>query len=296
MPASPAITSSPATAPPSLSPSSSAAAGALVRAAALCCAFPFDVMKSMVQAQAPQYTSLLHMPRMLRDLRFSVYNGFPAPLMHTIVNGSIMFGTQAAASERLSLVMGLDQGPNWFISGCISGALGGAVAAVPEQVKITMAVNRRHSSSLHALRELLAAKGARGIACGLLVTIMRNASFDATYFTVNNGAKVRCASADLPPLQRAAALSAVSCAAGMLAGTINYPLDVIKTNLQAALLNSPRDAPPSLLATARRLRLQAGGGYAVFYRGLLPRLAHFGVTWACVGLGFAVAERVVRNA
>lgn len=253
-------------------------------------------MKSMVQAKSTQYTSLLQMPRMLRDLRFSVYNGFPAPLMHTIVNGSIMFGTQAAASQYLSLAMGLHHEPNWFISGCLSGALGGAVATLPEQVKITMAVNRRHSSSLHALRELTATKGAWGLACGLLVTIMRNASFDATYFTVNNSAKARASNADLPPLQRAAALSAFSCIAGMLAGTINYPLDVIKTNLQAALLNSPRDAPPSLLATARRLRLEAGGSYSVFYRGLLPRLAHFGVTWACVGLGFAVAERVVRGA
>jgi hypothetical protein len=250
----------------------------------------------MVQAQSPQYTSLLHMPRMLLDMRFSVYNGFPAPLLHTVVNGSIMFGTQAAASQHLSLVMGLQDAPNWFISGCLSGALGGAVATLPEQVKITMAVNRQHSSSLHALRELIATKGARGLACGLLVTVMRNASFDATYFTVNNSAKARASSADLPPIQRAAALSAISCVAGMIAGTANYPLDVIKTNLQAALLASPRDTPPSLFATAHRLRREAGGSYAVFYRGLLPRLAHFGVTWACVGLGFAVAERVVRSA
>jgi hypothetical protein len=244
-----------------------------------------------------QYTSLLQMPHMLRDLRFKVYNGFPAPLLHTFVNGSIMFGTQAAASEHLASVTGLQHGLNWFISGCCSGALGGAVATLPEQVKITMAVNRQHASSLLALRALLAAKGSRGLFCGLFVTILRNATFDATYFTVNNTAKAHAArcSPPLPSLQYAALLSAFSCGAGMLAGTINYPHDVIKTNLQAALLNSPRDAPPSLLATARRLKLEGGGGYAVFYRGLMPRLAHFGVTWACVGLGFAVAERFVRK-
>jgi hypothetical protein len=251
-------------------------------------------MKSMVQARSSNYTSLLQMPLMLRDMKFKVYNGFPAPLLHTFVNGSIMFGSQAAASQHLSLVAGLHEAPNWFISGCLSGALGGAVATVPEQVKITMAVNRQHASSLQALRELLAIKGARGMMCGLLATVLRNATFDATYFTVNNSAKTWNASrSPLPPLQHAASLSLISCLAGMLAGTINYPLDVIKTNLQAALLTSPRDAPPSLLATARRLKLQGGGGYAVFYRGLVPRLAHFGVTWACVGLGFAVAERFI---
>lgn len=292
----PPATSPPSTAPPSLSPSSSALAGALIRSAALCCAFPFDVMKLMVQARSPHYQSLLHMPLMLRNMGFKVYNGFPAPLLHTFVNGSIMFGTQAAASQQLSLAMGLHQGPNWFISGCLSGALGGAVATLPEQVKITMAVNRQHSSSLQALLHLYSATGARGLTCGLLVTVMRNASFDATYFTVNNSAKAWATRRNPPlsPLQHAAALSAISCFAGMLAGTINYPLDVIKTNLQAALLNSSRGAPPSLLATARRLR-QEGGGLRIFYRGLLPRLAHFGVTWACVGLGFAAAEHIARN-
>jgi hypothetical protein len=236
---------------------------------------------------------------MLRELRFKVYNGFPAPLLHTFVNGSIMFGVQAAASQHLRLITGQHDAFNWFISGCVSGALGGAVATLPEQVKITMAVNRQHSSSLQALRELHAIKGARGLFSGLLVTVLRNGTFDATYFTVNNSAKAwsasRNATSPLPPLQQAACLSAFSCFAGMLAGTLNYPLDVIKTNLQAALLNSPRHVPPSLIATARRMWLEGGRGHAVFYRGLMPRLAHFGVTWACVGLGFAGVERFLRD-
>jgi hypothetical protein len=235
---------------------------------------------------------------MLRNMGFSVYNGFPAPLFHTLVNGSIMFGTQAAVSRYLSLSLGLTDVPNWFLSGCCSGALGGAVATLPEQIKITMAVNRQHSSSLLALRELYVAKRFRGIYCGLVVTMLRNSSFDATYFTVNNCAKAQaaCCNPPLSPVQHTAVLSAASCIAGMLAGTINYPLDVIKTNLQAALLKSPHDSPPTLLGTARWMRLNACNRFSVFYRGLLPRLAHFGVTWACVGLGFAVAERVLDEA
>ena len=222
------------------SPSTSAVAGALIRSAALCCAFPFDVMKSMVQSRSMQYTSLLQMPHMLRDLRFKVYNGFPAPLLHTFVNGSIMFGTQAAASERLASITGLHQAPNWFISGCCSGALGGAVAALPEQVKITMAVNRQHASSLHALRALLAAKGPRGIFCGLLVTVLRNASFDATYFTVNNTAKAQAARRNppLPSLQYAALLSAFSCGAGMLAGAVRFSTE-IRCNITQAQSTTP---------------------------------------------------------
>ena len=107
--------------------------GTIVRCGALFVAFPFDVLKSMIQSGVHrEYTSIRHISMLIRTQRLNVYNGFPGPLLHTAINGTIMFGAQSFATSWLEGI-NICGTINWWLSGMISGAIGGTVAVIPEQ-------------------------------------------------------------------------------------------------------------------------------------------------------------------
>ena len=78
--------------------------------------------------------------------------------------------------------------------------------------------------------------------------------------------------------------------AGALAGVLSWmlalPVDVVKSQIQSAPLDAPREATRIAAVTAR---LYAAGGLPIFFRGLVPCLARAAPVNAVTFLGYELA-------
>lgn len=160
--------------------------------------------------------------------------------------------------------------PNLQLLVCagISGALASLFVTPIERVKVIMQASDAGevTSTFSLLSELIRADGLSGLLLrGLGATLGREIPGYMLYFWAYETVKgVLLANAAVPSL---VAPLIGGAAAGMAAWVPVYPIDVVKTNLQAS---TGAGLDESFIGCASRLRAEQGWG--VFWEGLTPKL------------------------
>lgn len=177
-----------------------------------------------------------------------------------------------------------------------AGALTGIVQVVAtnpmEVLKIRLQTSEASaggggvSSTSSVVREL----GVRGLYNGSAVTLMRDVPYNVIFFMTYIQLKRALTSEDGNVTRERIFGSGV--AAGVVAAWAGTPMDVVKSRIQM------RDSPyrSGALDCARRLYAEGGGGYAIFFRGAIPRMAVQGPLYGISLLFFELQNQYLSSA
>ncbi len=262
-------------------------------------------------ARAPVFTGSLDCARqtiarkgvrgLYRGVSSFIAFGFPRTAVRYTTFGYITAGMQAMSGAGPSHALTPLQS---FLGGMLTGVVESlAVNVVMTTVMVRMIADSNEATPrfrglFHAVRELIAADGWRGIYTGVGPSVAKNAMNGAMRFLTYN--EISGALGRLFPAHAGSSgaadggggglrLTLVSIASGAMAGSVsaiaNQPIDVIKSNVQS----KPPAYYTSSIHCARTI-LEAEGVRG-FFKGMAPRLVRVSFE---VGLSFTFFEHVSR--
>lgn len=255
---------------------------------------PIDTVKSRLHVQRGppfKYRSMMHGFRLIlqqEGARRGLYAGFGAVLTGTIPTHAVMFAGYKAIKRR-SEHEALDDASLAAVD-LASSALGELCALpfyVPAEViakrmqVATLGPARNYHSTAHAARSIVGSEGYAGLLSGFWPTFLRDVPYTAIQFSLFSICKDRyrqyMGTRELTGLEA----TGLGVFVGSAAATVTNPFDVVKTRFMTQSPGSERKYH-SVVQCIRRL--VAEEGFAVLWRGLLPR-----VLWVGPGSGITLA-------
>lgn len=191
---------------------------------------PFDTIKVHLQTQDarnPKYRGTLHCLKSLvaKNGISGLYRGISSPLAGVAAINAIVFGVYGNVQRRSA---DPDSLRSHFFAGAAAGFAQSAFCSPMELAKTRIQL-LGHGSPLKCLKDIHAAEGLRGVFKGFGITVIREIPGFSTYFVTY---ELLTRSSDNAPVSTVRMLLA-----GGLAGTaswvLTYPVDVIKSRLQA---------------------------------------------------------------
>uniref|UniRef100_H0W9R4 Mitochondrial basic amino acids transporter n=1 Tax=Cavia porcellus TaxID=10141 RepID=H0W9R4_CAVPO len=184
--------------------------------------------------EKPQYRGTLHCFQSIirQESVLGLYKGLGPPLMGLTFINALVFGVQGNALRAL----GRDSPWNQFVAGAAAGAIQCVICCPMELAKTRLQLQgagaaREYRGALHCLAQIYRLEGLRGVNRGMVSTLLRETPSFGVYFlaydVLTRGLCEPGARLLVPKLLLAGG------AAGMLSWLSIYPMDVVKSRLQA---------------------------------------------------------------
>ncbi|XP_053700093.1 mitochondrial basic amino acids transporter-like isoform X1 [Synchiropus splendidus] len=253
-------------------------AGCIGGAAGVLVGHPFDTVKVRLQVQnvdKPLYRGTYHCFQSIvrQESVFGLYKGIGSPMMGLTFINAIVFGVQGNTMRLL----GNDTPLNQFLAGSAAGAIQCVICCPMELAKTRMQMQgtgekkssrRLYKNSLDCLARIYRREGVRGVNRGMVTTLIRETPGFGVYFwsydVLTRG--LGCEPNDrymIPKLLFAGGM------AGIASWLSTYPVDVIKSRLQADGVGGVNQYSSIADCVRQSVRKE---GYVVFTRGLTSTL------------------------
>ncbi|XP_062037263.1 mitochondrial basic amino acids transporter isoform X1 [Lepus europaeus] len=232
---------------------------------------PLQVRLQVQSTEKPRYRGTLHCFQTIvkQESVLGLYKGLGSPLMGLTFINALVFGVQGNTLRAL----GQDTPLNQFLAGAAAGAIQCVICCPMELAKTRLQLQgagpaRTYKGSLDCLAQIYRREGLRGVNRGMASTLLRETPSFGVYFLAYDvlTRALGCEPGEpllVPKLLLAGGVS------GMASWLSTYPVDVVKSRLQA---DGVRGAPRyrGMLDCARQ-SYQAEG-WRVFTRGLASTL------------------------
>jgi len=259
-------------------------AGCLGGAAGVVVGQPFDTVKVRLQVPKASYRGVFHcFTTMVKEESiFSLYKGMTPPLLGVAFQNAILFGLQGYFRRFVD-----DSVSGEMIAGALTGASQAIVTAPIEHAKIKLQIQgtgcptqntRRYKGPIQTILQIRRESGTKSCFRGLLGVVLRDMPGTAIYFGsfsflnqffIPEGGDINSL--------RPATLLFTGGLAGMLSWAAFYPIDVIKTRIQAE-------------------GLQPYGRYASYTDCAVVSFKEEGYTWMTRGFGATMLRAFPVNA
>ncbi|XP_011877385.1 PREDICTED: mitochondrial basic amino acids transporter-like [Vollenhovia emeryi] len=239
-------------------------AGCLGGCAGIMVGYPLDTVKVHMQTQDcrnPKYRGTFDCLRTLlaKESVNGLYKGMTSPIAGVAVVNSIVFGVYGYTQRNLSEP---DRLSSYFLAGASAGIAQTPVSSPIELAKTRLQLQSTGQSNfrgpMECLRSIYKHEGHRGVFKGLGITFLREGPSYGVYFVTYEMLTKTSSNQPISTLHM--------LLAGGLAGTaswvISYPIDVIKSRIQAESSNRYSGAFDCLKKSVR------AEGYSCLYRGL----------------------------
>uniref|UniRef100_A0A8D0V5M9 Mitochondrial basic amino acids transporter n=1 Tax=Sus scrofa TaxID=9823 RepID=A0A8D0V5M9_PIG len=233
-------------------------------------------LRSQVRLQVqsmekPQYRGTLHCFQAIikQESVLGLYKGLGSPLMGLTFINALVFGVQGNTLRAL----GQDSPRNQFLAGAAAGAIQCVVCCPMELAKTRLQLQdagpaRTYRGSLDCLAQIYRREGLRGVNRGMISTLLRETPSFGVYFLTYDvlTRALGCEPGDrllVPKLLLAGGTS------GIMSWLSTYPVDVVKSRLQADGLRGAPRYQGILDCVRQSYRAE---GWRVFTRGLASTL------------------------
>lgn len=201
---------------------------------------PFDTVKVRIQTSNSSQRSALDIFRsIMKNEGFrGLYRGVLPPVYSMAAVNAYLFAVEGAISRKLDLESFGSTG--CFVSGFLAGAAQCIIITPVELVKTQLQVQTKtlDVSEMKYARSIFNKHGIGGIYRGLSATICRDAPACGIYFAGNNFFLQQLSYSNRDSsLTQLYKLMVAGGIAGVLSWIISFPLDVIKSRMQADNLN-----------------------------------------------------------
>lgn len=234
---------------------------------------PFDMVKVRMQSFPKKYKSAWQTFKLtVKEEGFlGLYRGSLVPIVSQVCINALAFSGDGFASKILepNLKKGESMGAvNSFISGCFGGFCQCFALAPGDLIKCRLQVddvagikNRHYSGVMDCIIKTVKTDGILGLYRGMVVCAVREVPSFGFYFTTYKTCKTQ--------LDQYIDPHSSTLIAGGIAGSASwiciFPIDIIKTNIQVAVMGSS-DSKLGILGMGRKLLRERGLRF--FYRGL----------------------------
>lgn len=272
-------------------------AGCIGGCAGVLVGHPFDTVKVRLQTQPtlnPMYKGTLDcfMQIIKKESVLGLYKGMASPLYSLAFINAIVFGVQRNLQRRMN---DPDTLMSHFTSGALAGLAQTVVCSPMELAKTRMQVQGQgesrtfahhkshvYKSSVDCIIQIFRTEGTRGVFKGFSLTAVREAPSFGVYFLSFEFLLRSFESSDPEIGVSTPALLMAGGLAGMASWLCTYPIDVVKSRIQADMKNEYKNAWDCVVKSYHE------AGPRVFTKGLCSTLlrafpvnaATFGaVTW-----------------
>ncbi|XP_019622490.1 PREDICTED: mitochondrial basic amino acids transporter-like [Branchiostoma belcheri] len=218
-------------------------AGCFGGAAGVVVGHPFDTVKVRLQTQStnkPLYRGTLHCFAEIvrKETAFGLFKGMTSPLIGLTFINAIVFGVHG----NLLRTLGEGRLLNTFLAGAAAGAVQSVVCSPMELAKTRMQLmglgekkkkRKEIKNSLHCLLKIYRAEGLRGCYRGMFLTLWRDAPSFGAYFVTYDTVCQMLAPDGSDNNTGVGTLLFAGGMAGVSAWLITYPVDVMKSRIQA---------------------------------------------------------------
>jgi len=240
-----------------------------------CCTFPLDMVKTRMQnqrnlpGQAKMYNNVLDCFRKIiqREGVAGLYRGLPAQLVGITPEKAIKLTINDYIRHAFTDDKGKIKIQYEALAGSVAG-LSQVVATNPyEIVKVRLQTQALEGQARKSGLAIVKDLGLRGLFKGSSATLLRDVPFSAVYFTLYGNLKaIQLEKQNGKPLS-VLQLLAASSFAGMFAGGIMTPADVIKTRIQVKQGAIPYKGIADCFS-----RIVKEEGAMALYKGAVPRM------------------------
>lgn len=229
------------------------------------------------------------------------YRGLLPPLLQKSTSYSIMFGTQhefylrlerASKNSKSNFIKTINPSTQIILMTSISGALAGLTEAILtpfERVQAILQMQKFHSSyrhTWHVFQDITKAHGLKELYRGVSAIIMRNSCSNAIFFSARKPLKNT-----FPKTDNKYKNSFYDFINGGLIGaflsTLFYPLNVIKSNMQASLGGNF----PGIYSSFKVIYINRDRNMKLFYKGVGSNFTRAILAW---GMTNSVYEIVLK--
>ncbi|XP_029806755.1 mitochondrial basic amino acids transporter [Suricata suricatta] len=231
-----------------------------------------QVRLQVQSTEKPQYRGTLHCFQSIikQESVLGLYKGLGSPLMGLTFINALVFGVQGNTLRAL----GRDTPLNQFVAGAAAGAIQCVICCPMELAKTRLQLQdagpgRTYRGSLHCLAQIYRREGLRGVNRGMTSTLLRETPSFGVYFLSYDvlTRALGCEPGDrllVPKLLLAGGTS------GILSWLSTYPVDVVKSRLQADGVRGPPRYGGFVDCVRQSYRAE---GWRVFTRGLASTLS-----------------------
>ncbi|XP_027344647.1 mitochondrial arginine transporter BAC2-like [Abrus precatorius] len=276
-------------------------AGGLGGTAGIISGYPLDTLRIRLQntKNGSAFTILRHM--VSREGPTSLYRGMGAPLASVTFQNALVFQTYAILSRAFDSSVSAKEPPSYkgvALGGVGTGALQSLLLSPVELVKVRLQLQNQGQTTesgkgpLRVAKNIWRKEGFRGIYRGLGITVMRDAPSHGLYFWTYEYMRER-----LHPGCRKSGQERLNTMliAGGLAGVaswiICYPLDVVKTRLQA---QTPSSLKYKGIFDCFKKSINEEG-YCVLWRGLGTAVARAFLVNGAIFSAYEISLRLLFN-
>ncbi|XP_051119043.1 mitochondrial arginine transporter BAC2-like [Andrographis paniculata] len=280
-------------------------AGGFGGSAGVIAGYPLDTLRIRQQHSAVRGSGFQIFRRLVAgEGVFALYRGMTAPLASVAFQNAIAFQTYAVLSRAAdsSTAAAGDEPPSYgavAVGGIGTGAIQSLVLSPVELVKIHLQLqtnpnpkpkSTQSTTPLQVAKTILRTEGWRGIYRGLTVTVLRDAPAHGVYFWTYEYTREQ-----LHPGCRKTGQESfrTMLLAGGLAGVASwiccYPLDVIKTRIQAQTQSTPGKYSGIVDCFTRSVKEE---GYNVLWRGLGTAITRAFIVNGAIFTAYETALRV----
>ncbi|GKV27017.1 hypothetical protein SLEP1_g36226 [Rubroshorea leprosula] len=264
--------------------------------------YPLDTLR--IRQQSSKSGSALSMLRSVvaTEGPCALYRGMAAPLASVTFQNAMVFQIYAILSRAFDSSVSANDPPSYqsvALAGVGTGALQSILLSPVELVKIRLQLQNRGPTTLHptashrgpisVAKSIWRTEGLRGIYRGFTITVLRDAPAHGFYFWTYEYAREKLHPGCRKMGDESLRTMLVAGGLGGVASWIScYPLDVVKTRLQAQSLSSPRKYN-GIIDCLKKSVKQEGSG--VLWRGLGTAVAR---AFVVNGAVFAAYETTLR--
>lgn len=257
---------------------------------------PLDIVKVRMQTSSVQNSSLEIAKNIYKNEgALGFYSGTTSPLIGVSFCIAILFGSNEIAKRHFKKKHGTLTIKDSIFSGMFAGLCGSFLASPIELFRIKMQVQGAngskpvYSSTIDCLKKVLTQHGLKGVYQGLYATMIRDVIAGGVYFGVYETLMRRSEAVHgdrkkIPMIL----ITLYGAFAGICLWASTFPMDVIKSRIQAENLENTRYT--SIIKTMQHIKSETGIGG--FFKGLSPCLVRAAPINAASFLTFELLQKL----